>query len=217
TGFLSFVRPQDGDADGWSPMNNGWLLRDGIFSNVDKTKSRMKNFRDPMTGWSQHMQVEVTDVLGRTMAAEGFCVSHICEHGDGSNALMRWEIDGKIGWGEDQDSWQPEHFRRMLDALRSTRRVSPEIKNCAVAPSFMELHALKQHAATNRAFNLQMFFQRHFAVLLIDIDDDIADAFDGLQVLAADIDVVVGKHFVDRHHHARHVAMHVQQAVFARV
>jgi len=121
TGFLSFVRPQDGDADGWSPMNNGWLLRDGIFSNVDKTKSRMKNFRDPMTGWSQHMQVEVTDVLGRTMTAEGFCVSHMCEHGDGSNALMRWEIDGKIGWGEDQDSWQPEHFRRMLDALRATR------------------------------------------------------------------------------------------------
>lgn len=121
TGFLSFVRPQDGDADGWSPMNNGWLLRDGIFANVDKTRSRMKNFRDPVTGWSDHMLVEVQDVTGRWMNAEGFAVSHMCEHGGGSNALFRWEIDGKIGWGEDQDGWRPEHFRRMLNALRASR------------------------------------------------------------------------------------------------
>jgi hypothetical protein len=120
-GFLSFVRPQDGDAEGWSPMNNGWLLRDGVFANIDKTKSRMKNFRDPMTGWSDHMLVEAFDFAGRRMTAEGFAVSHMCEHGGGSNALFRWELDGKIGWGEDQDGWRPEHFRRMLDALRASR------------------------------------------------------------------------------------------------
>ncbi len=120
TGFLSFVRPQDGDADGWSPMNNGWLLKDGTFANIDKAHSRMKNFRDPVTGWSGHMVVEAWDELGRALSAEGFAVSHMCEHGGGSNALMRWEMEGKVGWGEDQDSWRPEHFRRMLDALRAT-------------------------------------------------------------------------------------------------
>jgi hypothetical protein len=121
TGFLSFVRPQDGDAEGWSPMNVGWLLQDGVFARLDKTKSRMRNFRDPNTGWSAHMQLEVADVTGRTMQAEGFAVSYMCESGAGSNALMRWEYDGKIGWGEDQDGWRPDHFTKMLDALRATR------------------------------------------------------------------------------------------------
>ncbi|HUZ09824.1 MAG TPA: hypothetical protein VMU76_06615 [Acidimicrobiales bacterium] len=121
TGFLSFVRPQDGDAAGWSPMNVGWLLKDGVFERLDKTKSRSRNFRDPDTGWSAHMQVDMTDVTGRTMEAEGFAVSHMCEHGSGSNALMRWEYEGRIGWGEDQDGWRLDHFAKMLNALRATR------------------------------------------------------------------------------------------------
>ena len=121
TGFLSFVRPQDGDADGWSPMNVGWLLRDGVFERLDKTKSRMRNFRDPTTGWSAHMQVEMTDVTGREMTAEGFAVSYMCENASGANALMRWEYDGKVGWGEDQDGWRLDHFTKMLNALRATR------------------------------------------------------------------------------------------------
>src|SRR5690606_30623095 len=94
TGFLSFVRPQDGDAKGWSPMNVGWLLKDGRFARLDPTKSKMRNFRDPMTGWSQHMEVYLADVEGRTMEAEGWTVSHMCEHQTGSNALMRWEYEG---------------------------------------------------------------------------------------------------------------------------
>ena len=121
TGFLSFVRPQDGDAAGWSPMSVGWLLKEGVFQRLDKTKSRMRNFRDPATGWSAHMQVDITDVTGRTMEAEGFAVSHMCESSAGSNALMRWEYEGKIGWGEDQDGWRLDHFQKMLRALRAVR------------------------------------------------------------------------------------------------
>jgi hypothetical protein len=121
TGFLSFVRPQDGDAAGWSPLNSGWLLRDGEFTRLDKTKSRMRNFRDPETGWSAHMEVELVDRRGRTMDAEGFSVAHMCENGAGSNALMRWEMDGRIGWGEDQDGWRVDHFQKMRDALRAFR------------------------------------------------------------------------------------------------
>jgi hypothetical protein len=121
TGFLAFVRPQDGDAQGWSPLNVGWLLKDGEFQRLDKTRSRMRNFRDPATGWSAHMQVDLVDRTGRTMQAEGFAVSHMSEDAAGSNALMRWEYDGQIGWGEDQDRWRLEHFRAMLSALRATR------------------------------------------------------------------------------------------------
>ena len=81
----------------------------------------MINFRDPVTGWSQHMEVNLVDQAGRSMEAEGVAVSHMCEHGNGSNALMRWEYEGKTGWGEDQDSWRIEHFHRMLEALRAGR------------------------------------------------------------------------------------------------
>lgn len=123
SGFLGFVRPQDGDARGWSPMNVGWLLRDGRFERLDKTKSRMRNFRDPATGWSAHMLVELEDVTGRRMEAEGTAESYMCEHRAGANALMRWEYDSRVGWGEDQDGWRLDHFVRMRDALRSTRAV----------------------------------------------------------------------------------------------
>ncbi len=122
TGFLSFVRPQDGDAKGWSPLNMGWLLRDGEFQRLDKTQSAMRSYRDRDTGWSQHMDVRLVDETGRSMEAEGFAVSHMCEHGSGANALMRWEFDGQIGWGEDQDGWRVDHFTRMHDALRAVRR-----------------------------------------------------------------------------------------------
>jgi hypothetical protein len=120
-GFLGFVRVQDGDAAGWSPMNAGWVLRDGVFAGLDQQRSRMRNFRDPNTGWSSHMQVELADPSGRTMEVEGFAVSRMSELGYGTNQLMRWEFDGKIGWGEDQDVWNGAHFVRMLDALRQAR------------------------------------------------------------------------------------------------
>lgn len=120
TGFLGFLRPQDGEASGWSPMNAGWLIKNGEFGRLDKTKSRMLNFRNPVTGWSEHMQVYVKDDKGRSMEAEGFAVSRMSESGYGTNALMRWEFEGLTGWGEDQDVWRNDHFVRMLDALRST-------------------------------------------------------------------------------------------------
>ena len=121
SGFLGFVRPQDGDAQGWSPMNGGYLLRDGTYGSLNKNKSRMRAFRSPDTGWCTHMQVELADLDGRTMFAEGMAVSRMSEAGYGTNQLMRWDYDGKIGWGEDQDVWNGRHFTRMLDALKATR------------------------------------------------------------------------------------------------
>jgi len=71
-------------------------------------------------GWA-HMEVDLTDVTGRTMEAEGFAVSYMCENGAGANALMRWEYDGQVGWGEDQDGWRVDHFQKLMRAFRSTR------------------------------------------------------------------------------------------------
>ena len=101
-------------------MNAGWIRRDGQFGSLDASKSRMRVFRSPKTGWSTHMQVELVDELGREMKSEGFTVSTMSEAGYGVNQLMRWDIDGSIGWGEDQDVWNPQHYMRMLDALKAT-------------------------------------------------------------------------------------------------
>jgi hypothetical protein len=121
TGFLGFVRMQEAAPSGWAPMNVGWLLKDGVFGRIDKTRSKMLNFRDPVAGWNSHMQVALADDLGRTLEAEGCSVSRMSESGYGLNQLMRWEMEGKVGWGEDQDVWTGNHFTRMLDALRATR------------------------------------------------------------------------------------------------
>jgi hypothetical protein len=100
-------------------MNAGYVLRNGEFATLDKDKCRMRSYRDPLTGWCSHMEVELTDLAGRTMRAEGFAVSRMSEAGYGTNQLMRWEFDGKIGWGEDQDVWRGEHFGRMLRELKA--------------------------------------------------------------------------------------------------
>ena len=121
TGFLGFVRPQDGDARGRSPINVGWLLKDGEFARLDKSRSRMRNHRDPVTGWTSHIDAELVDVTGRSMSVEGSAIAHMCEHGAGAHALMRWEFEGRIGWGEDQDVWRANHFAEMLEALRQVR------------------------------------------------------------------------------------------------
>jgi hypothetical protein len=121
TGFLSFVRPQDGDALGRSPLNTGWLLKDGRFGWIDKSRSWVRTWRNKDSGWTQHMEATIVDEEGRELQAEGQALSHMCEHGGGANSLMRWEFDGQTGWGEDQDRWRVDHFARMLHALRTTR------------------------------------------------------------------------------------------------
>lgn len=117
-GFLGFVRPQDGDARGWSPMHVGWLLHDGRFERLDATRSRLRNWRNVETGWTEHLEVDLTDRDGRTMAAEGHATSRISDGHAGAHSLMCWDLGGATGWGEDQDVWQPGHFAAMAAALR---------------------------------------------------------------------------------------------------
>src|SRR3546814_5290391 len=119
TGFLGFVRVADGGADGWAPMNAGWIRRDGQFGGLDAARSRMRSFRNPKTGWSTHMQVELVDEHGRDMVSAGFVVSTMSEAGYGVNQLMRWDIDGGIGWGErsEEHSSEVQSLMRIADAL----------------------------------------------------------------------------------------------------
>jgi hypothetical protein len=118
TGFLGFARPQDGDAKGWAPVHVGWLLQGGRFERLDAARSRLRDWRDPATGWTAHLELDLVDRTGRAMAVEGTAMSRIAEQGDTAHSLMRWEMDGQVGWGEDQDVWNPSHFRAMREALQ---------------------------------------------------------------------------------------------------
>ena len=120
TGILSFARPQDGDADGWSPLYVGWLLKDGVFGRIDAERSRMRVYRNPVTGHTAFIEAEVYDREGRHMRAEGTAVSRIAEN-HGAHSLIKWEFDGRIGWGEDQDVWRPDHLADVKAALAEIR------------------------------------------------------------------------------------------------
>ncbi|ALJ18839.1 DUF7065 domain-containing protein [Microbacterium sp. No. 7] len=122
TGFLGFLRVPHGDVSGWTPMTVGWLLRDGGLRPLDGAASRALVLRDPVTGWTSHILLDLRDADGRRMEAEGHAVSWMCENQTGANALLRWDVDGRVAWGEDQDGWRPAHWRAMLDALRAHTR-----------------------------------------------------------------------------------------------
>ena len=72
--------------------------------------------------WPTRVFVEATDSLGRNLEAVGECVNRLsftnipwmfnwC-------SLTRWEYDGVVGWGEDQDVWHLDAWRRWIRARR---------------------------------------------------------------------------------------------------
>ncbi len=84
-------------------------------------------------------------------------------------------------------------------------------------PRCSDAQSSEQYATAYRSFYGLQFFQCQIAVFLVDVDNDIANLFVGLQILTADIDVVVAENPVDFRHDARHVLMDVQQAVVVRM
>lgn len=74
--------------------------------------------RDPQTGWITQIRVTARDAAGRELHASGVPVSRIILNRHtfiDINSLVRWDLDGVVAWGEDQDMW-PVHqwaqFRR---------------------------------------------------------------------------------------------------------
>src|SRR5690606_34614386 len=69
----------------------------------------------------------------------------------------------------------------------------------------------EQYAAADGAVDVLQLLQRQVGVLLVHVDDDVADLLVGLQELAADVDAIVGEDLVDLAHHTRNVVVDVQQ------
>lgn len=70
--------------------------------------------RDPARNWVTAMEIEAVDEHGRPLRARGEALSRMVLPGSTSiciNTAMRWDIDGQVVHGEDQDVWPIKEFR----------------------------------------------------------------------------------------------------------
>ena len=109
-GFLAVtnVRPE-GDLVAF-----GFLRRDG--HTVPLAQGERFLERDPVEGWISRIELRATDAEGRTLVAVGEPVSRIIINRHtfiDINSLVRWDINGDIAWGEDQDMWPVHRWARV--------------------------------------------------------------------------------------------------------
>ena len=105
TGFLAVTNVRDGA----ETVAYGFLRGGGRNDNL-VGGSRVVE-RDPRHGWITSIRIEATDASGRRLVAIGEPVSRIIVNRHtfiDISSLVRWTIDGVVGWGEDQDMW-PVH------------------------------------------------------------------------------------------------------------
>jgi hypothetical protein len=103
-----------------NPIAYGFLRRDGRTVPLAEGERRLK--RDPDTGWITHIVMEAEDREGRSLRAVGEPVNRIILNRHSFidiNSMIRWEIDGAVGWGEDQDMWPVHRFSRVRREQRS--------------------------------------------------------------------------------------------------
>jgi len=113
-GFLAFARPHRDGSSEPEPVTSGYLLRDGIRAPLVEGGRRV--VRDEAQGWPTRIELWATDADGRHLAVVGHAVNRIAFQAYPRmlnwTSLMRWEDDGAVAWGEDQDVWPLGMWRR---------------------------------------------------------------------------------------------------------
>jgi hypothetical protein len=116
--FLAITYPDlPGDQAQW-----GYYWRDGEAAALVSGTRTIE--RDPSSPWPTSVVIEATDALGREVHAVGECMNRISY----TNvpymfvwvSLVRWEFDGGIAWGEDQDAWHVEKYRAFARSRSAT-------------------------------------------------------------------------------------------------
>lgn len=107
--FLVFSRPLRGE----ERVNSGYLLRDG--ERADIVEGSRKTIRSK-EGWPTAITITAIDSSGRALEAVGECVNRIVftPYPKMLNwtSLTRWSFDDGQGWGEDQDVWPLDAWKR---------------------------------------------------------------------------------------------------------
>jgi len=94
-------------------VSTGYLMRDGVWSRL---ASGTREVERDERGRPAVVTIDAADELGRRVRARGTTVSRQVFTAYPSmfcwNSLARWELDGVECWGEDQDVWSPQRWRR---------------------------------------------------------------------------------------------------------
>ena len=108
-GFLAVTNPRpEGDHVAY-----GFLWRDGRTASLAGAQRRVE--RDPRGGWITRVTLEARDVEGREMVASGVAVSQMVINRHtfiDVTSLVRWDLNGALAWGEDQDMWPIHRWAR---------------------------------------------------------------------------------------------------------
>jgi hypothetical protein len=109
-GFLAVtnVRPE-GDQVAY-----GFLRRDGRTAGLTDGERWVE--RDLRAGWVTRITIKARDIAGRDIVASGVPVSRMIINRHtfiDVNSLIRWDLDGTVAWGEDQDMWPVHRWAQM--------------------------------------------------------------------------------------------------------
>jgi hypothetical protein len=92
----------------------GFLRRGGRTVRLAQGERRVE--RDATNGWITRIELQARDAEGRELTAVGEPVSRIIINRHtfiDINSLVRWSLNGEVGWGEDQDMWPVHRWARM--------------------------------------------------------------------------------------------------------
>ena len=117
-----------------NPVAYGFLRRDGRTVRLIQGERRIE--RDATNGWIMRIELQAKDAEGREIVAVGEPVSRIIINRHtfiDINSLVRWTINGEIGWGEDQDMWPVHRWSRMRSQCPWLRQRERSCQNKAGA------------------------------------------------------------------------------------
>lgn len=103
--------PIDGASD---PIVAGWHLHEGVLAPLNQGTRTVERAKD---GRVLTVRVEGTDAMGRLLIAEGTCVNWFRWTGVpvfNYWSLVEWRLNGVPAWGEVQDYFPLQQFRRFV-------------------------------------------------------------------------------------------------------
>ncbi len=120
--FLVFCQPTSDDEAGDEALTSGYLLRDGSLRRL--VSATRRNERNAATGLISALTVDATDSDGRTVHITGEARSQmmLARGALCLTTFLEFSLDGRTGYGEDQDVWSVARFaayRRQI-AIRRT-------------------------------------------------------------------------------------------------
>lgn len=118
TGFLLFTditTDADGDHDDMG-RRYGYVIRDGRRSDLVRASRRVER----EAGRPVRIAIEGEDAAGRAVSITGVCRNRVAFAPYPGMfcwlSLVRWEMDGEVAWGENQDVWPPGAWRAQRTA-----------------------------------------------------------------------------------------------------